>query len=229
MFFDPMYFLFIGPALLVMIYAQLKVRSTYGKYSKVRSTRGTTGAEVANSLLRANNLTNIRVEQVKGELTDHYDPTKKVLRLSEGVYSSNSVAAVGIVAHEVGHAVQDAVGYVPMKVRATLVPAANIGSSIAPILLLIGILIASFQLVVVGIVLFSAAVLFTLVTLPVEFNASRRALAMLQSGGLVSVEENVGAKAVLSAAALTYVAALMQAVGSLMYYIFIALGMRNRD
>ncbi len=229
MFFDPMYFLFIGPALLVMIYAQLKVRSTYGKYSKVRSTRGTTGVEVANTLLRANNLTNIRVEQVKGELTDHYDPTKKVLRLSEGVYSSTSVAAVGIVAHEVGHAVQDAVGYVPMKVRATLVPAANIGSSIAPILLLIGILIASFQLVLVGIVLFSAAVLFTLVTLPVEFNASRRALAMLQSGGLVSVQENVGAKAVLSAAALTYVASLMQAVGSLMYYIFIALGMRNRD
>lgn len=229
MFFDPMYFLFIGPALLVMIYAQLKVRSTYGKYSKVRSTRGTTGAEVANTLLRANNLTNIRVEQVKGELTDHYDPTKKVLRLSEGVYSSTSVAAVGIVAHEVGHAVQDAVGYAPMKVRATLVPVANIGSSIAPILLLIGILIASFQLVVVGIVLFSAAVLFTLVTLPVEFNASRRALAMLQSGGLVSVEENVGAKAVLSAAALTYVAALMQAVGSLMYYIFIAMGLRHRD
>ncbi|MBI4330817.1 MAG: zinc metallopeptidase [Chloroflexi bacterium] len=229
MIFDPMYWLFAAPALLLVIYAQFKVRSTYGKYSKVRSYRGTTGAEVARMLLRSNNLTHVDVEMTKGELTDHYDPTKKVLRLSEGVYASPSVAAVGIVAHEVGHAVQDAVGYAPLKIRAALVPAANIGSSIAPWIFLIGLIAASFKIVVAAIVLFSAAVLFTLVTLPVEFNASRRALAMLKSGGLVSIEENAGARAVLSAAALTYVAALMQALGSLLYFIFAAMGMRNRD
>jgi hypothetical protein len=229
MFFDPMYWIFIAPALIVMLYAQFKVRSTYAKYSQVRSVRGATGAEVARALLRANNLSDVRVEMTHGQLTDHYDPTKKVLRLSEGVYSSPSVAAVGIVAHEVGHAVQDARGYAAMKVRAALVPAANLGSGLAPIFFILGIIIGAVKLVWSGVFLFSAAVLFSLVTLPVEFNASRRALAMLSSGGLIGVEENAGAKAVLSAAALTYVAALLQALGSLMYYVFIAMGMRNRE
>ncbi len=223
------YLLFAAPALIVMIYAQIKVHSTYTRYSKVPSTRGTTGVQVADSLLRMNNLSNVKIEMTKGQLTDHYDPTKKVLRLSEGVYSSNSVAAAGIVAHEVGHAVQDSMAYVPMRIRSAIVPAANIGSQIAPILFLIGMIFASFKLVVAGIVVFSAAFLFTVVTLPVEFDASRRALIMLKNGGLVGTEENAGAKSVLSAAALTYVAAMMQAAGTLLFYIFMALGMRNRD
>lgn len=228
-FFDPMYLVFAAPALIIMLYAQFKVRSTYSRYSQVRSTRGTTGFEVANALLRANNLTHVKVEMTKGELTDHYDPTKKVLRLSQGVYSSPSVAATGIVAHEVGHAVQDAASYAPMRMRTAIVPVANIGSGLAPIIFLIGFFMQSVTFVWLAVALFSAAVLFTLVTLPVEFNASHRALAMLSSGGLISVQENAGAKAVLSAAALTYVAAMLSALGSLLYYVFIALGMRNRE
>jgi hypothetical protein len=233
-FFDPLYFLFMVPPLIFMLYAQWKVNSSFKKYSQVYNARKMTGTEVAAQLLRANGLDNIKVETTKGKLTDHYDPTKKVLRLSADVANSPSVASMGIVAHEVGHAVQDKNGYAPMRIRAVIVPAANIGSNLGYILVFLGLILytlssLNFGLTVayVGIFLFSLAVIFSLVTLPVEFDASNRARAMLQSTGLVSVQELQGAGAVLSAAALTYVAATLQAVAQLLYFIFAVMGARR--
>lgn len=224
------------PPLVVMIWAQSKVSSAYRKYSKVRNSQGITGAEAAQKLLRANGLNNIKIEGVRGKLTDHYDPRKKVLRLSQEIANSPSVASLGIVAHEVGHAVQDNVGYVPMRIRGGLVPAASLGSRLGFLFLIGGFILYTFGLVtpefgfyiiVAGIVLFSAAVLFSLVTLPVEYNASSRARQMLLSTGMVSVEESKGASAVLSAAALTYVAASLQAVAQLLFFVLMAMGMRR--
>ncbi len=233
-FFDPTYFLFMIPPLIFMLYAQWKVNSSFKKYSQVYNGRKMTGAEVAVQLLKANGLDNIKVEQTKGKLTDHYDPTKKVLRLSADVANSPSVASMGIVAHEVGHAVQDKKAYVPMRIRGAIVPAANIGSNLGYILVFLGLILYAlssleFGLTVayVGIFLFSLAVLFSLVTLPVEFDASNRARAMLQANGLVSTQELQGASAVLSAAALTYVAATLQAVAQLLYFIFAVMGARR--
>jgi len=185
------------------------------------------GAQVAQALLRDRGLNQVRVEEVAGELSDHYDPTSKTLRLSQGVYRSSSVAAMGIVAHEVGHAVQDATGYAPLRLRAALVPAVNIGSNLGYIFFIAGILIGFTGLAWLGVGFFSLGVVFSLVTLPVEFNASNRALAMLQSNGLVSVEEYRGANDVLSAAALTYVAAVAAALGNLLYYVWILMGRRD--
>jgi uncharacterized protein len=233
-FFDPWYFLFMIPPLIFMFYAQAKVNSSFKKYSQVYNARKMTGTEVAAQLLRANGLDNIKVETTKGKLTDHYDPTKKVLRLSAEVANSPSVASMGIVAHEVGHAVQDKHGYAAMRIRAAIVPAANIGSNLGYILVFLGLILYSmvslnFGLTVayVGIFLFSLAVIFSLVTLPVEFDASNRARAMLQNNGLVSVQELQGAGAVLSAAALTYVAATLQAVAQLLYFVFAVMGARR--
>jgi len=235
-FFDPMYFVFMIPPLLFMFYAQWKVNSTYNKYSKVANSRRITGKDAANILLRANGLSNVRVESVNQKLADHYDPTKKVLRLSPDVGNVPSVAAVGIVAHEVGHAVQDKTGYAFMRLRSAIVPAANIGSKFGYICVIIGFLIYMFSqsefgmtVVLFGILLFSLAVLFSLITLPVEFNASTRARAMLRSSGLLAAKENDAAGAVLSAAALTYVAATLQAVAQLLYFIIMFLGMRGRN
>jgi len=228
LFFDPMWFVFALPAFLLMLYAQSKVSSTYGKYSKVANLQGITGARAAQMLLRAAGLTHVVVEKTGGRLTDHYDPRKKVLRLSQGVHDSSSVAALSIVAHEVGHAVQDQVGYVPMRVRGGLVPVASVGSYLGYIFFILGLFTQAMGLIWLGILLFSAAVAFTLVTLPVEWDASNRAKAMLQTTGLVTVEENKAVSAVLSAAALTYVAALLQAVSNLLYFVFIALGMGRR-
>jgi Zn-dependent membrane protease YugP len=229
MFFDPMYLLFAAPALVVMLYAQYKVSSTYKKYSRVASMQKKTGADVALLLLRANGLGDVKVEETKGVLTDHYDPRNKRLRLSKDVYRQASVAAMGIGAHEVGHAVQDNAGYFPMKVRGVLVPVANVGTWAGYACFVAGVLLSLTNLVWVGVVLFSGAVVFALVTLPVEFDASVRARHMLKSNGLVTTTESNGVSAVLSAAALTYVAALLQAVSSLMYYIFVATGMSRRD
>ena len=229
MFFDPMWLVFVGPALLLALYAQMKISSTYGKYSKVANMRGITGLQAAKSLLVSQGLNDVAIEGTAGQLTDHYDPRSKTLRLSQGVYDTPSVAALGIVAHEVGHAVQDHSGYLPLRFRSGLVPLANIGSTLSFILFILGLLVRQAGLIWLGVALFSMAVVFALVTLPVELNASRRARAMLANTGLVSLQEMDATKAVLSAAALTYVAALLQSVGQLMYFVFAALGMGGRD
>ena len=229
-FFDPLYLLFAAPALLVMFYAQAKVRSAYGKYSRVRNLKGITGYEAARTLLSVHGLGNVKIEESRGLLTDHYDPRGKVLRFSRDIYGSASVASLGIVAHEIGHALQDQLGYTPMRVRAGLVPVANLGSTLGYVLFILGVIVGVAGLTWAGVALFSLAVLFSLVTLPVELDASRRAKQMLQSTGLVvSAEEGRATSAVLSAAALTYVAALLQAVASLAYFVFLATGMSRRD
>jgi len=226
-FFDPMYFVFALPPMLLVLWAQAKVKGAYARYSQIRNMANLTGAQVARILLRDRGLDAVGVEMVDGDLTDHYDPASKTLRLSPGVYSTPSVAAMGIVAHEVGHAVQDQVGYAPLKLRAALVPAVNIGSTMGYLFFLAGLFINWTGLVWLGIAFFSLGVVFALVTLPVEFNASNRALALLKGNGLVSVEEYEGANAVLSAAALTYVAAVAQALGNLLYFVWIAMGRRD--
>jgi Zn-dependent membrane protease YugP len=222
------------PPLIFMIYAQAKVNSAFNKYSKIANSQRITGSEAAEKLLRSNGLGNVKVEEVKSRLGDHYDPSKKVLRLSPAVANTPSVAALGIVAHEVGHAVQDQVGYSYMKFRTSLVPAANLGSTLGYVFVILGFLLAMFgavfgmTVVWVGVFLFSLAVLFSLVTLPVEYNASNRARQMLRSTGMVSTEEYNGASAVLSAAALTYVAATLQAVAQLFYFVLLAMGGNRR-
>ncbi len=228
-----LYLLLMAPALIFMIYAQIKVKSTYSKYSKVYNQRGVTGAQAALQVLRANGMADIPVETVKGKLTDHYDPSKRVLRLSPEVAGTPSVAAVGIALHEVGHAMQHKTKYAMLGLRSALVPAANIGSTLGWILVFGGLLLMGLSQVfgemvaVVGILLFSAAVLFTLITLPVEFNASNRARQMIKNTGLLVGQEYEGASAVLSAAALTYVAAMLQAVAQLLYFIFLVFGGRR--
>ncbi len=227
-YFDPMYLVFAAPALLLAMFAQWKVSSAYDKYTKVRNAKNIPGIEVAKYLMRANGL-NLNVSGTPGQLTDHYDPRDKTLYLSQGVAQTPSVAALAIVAHEVGHAVQDAQGYAPMRLRAFLVAPANAGPWIGYILFIIGIFINMTGLVWLGIAFFSLGLLFALATLPVEFNASSRALQMLRSSALVGQGEVDAAKAVLTAAALTYVAAAAQALSQLLYYVFIALNMRRRD
>lgn len=222
------YLLFAAPALLLAMFAQWKISSAYAKYTKIRNARNLTGVQVAQSLLRANGL-NLNVSGTPGELTDHYDPRNKTLYLSQGVAQTPSVAALAIVAHEVGHAVQDAQGYLPMRLRAFLVVPANAGPWIGYILFIIGIFIDRMGLVWLGIAFFSLGLLFALATLPVEFNASSRALAMLRNSALVGQGEVDAAKAVLNAAALTYVAAATQALSQLLYYVFVALRMRSDD
>jgi Zn-dependent membrane protease YugP len=233
-FFDPLWFLIMIPPLIFMIYAQARVNSAFNKYSKIANAQHITGVEAAEKLLRSNGLDNIKVEEVKSRLGDHYDPSKKVLRLSPAVANTPSVAALGIVAHEVGHAVQDKVGYAYMRFRTSLVPAANLGSTLGYIFVIVGFLLAAFgtafgmTVVWIGVFLFSLAVMFSLVTLPVEYNASNRARQMLRSTGLLVAQEYDGASAVLSAAALTYVAATLQAVAQLFYFVMIALGGSRR-
>ncbi|MCX6004276.1 MAG: zinc metallopeptidase [Chloroflexi bacterium] len=236
MFFDPLYLIIMAPALIFMIYAQIKVKSTYSKFSKVYNQKKITGAQAASQMLKSNGLADVPVETVQGKLTDHYDPTKKVLRLSPEVANTPSVAAIGIALHEVGHAVQHQTKYAFMGVRSALVPAANIGSTLGWILIFIGILLMGLSkafadfgslIAMAGILLFAAAVLFTLVTLPVEFNASNRARQMIKESGLLVGPEYDGASAVLSAAALTYVAAMLQAVAQLLYFVLIVFGGRR--
>jgi len=228
-YFDPMYLIFALPALILAFFAQYKVQSTYAKYARVHNMRGLSGLDAARWLLGASGLSHISVEGAPGRLTDHYDPRQKVLRLSREVAYSQSVAALGIVAHEVGHALQDQTNYAFLRLRTGLVPVVNLGSYLGFILFFIGILLQFSGLVWLGIIFFSGSVIFAFLTLPVEWDASRRALGMLRASGLVDSREVQGAQAVLSAASLTYVAALAQAISSLLYYIFIALGMRRRD
>ncbi len=208
---DPTFFLLI-PAMILAFYAQFKVKSTFNKYSKVRSTRGYTGAAVARYILDDYRLQDIAVESTPGELTDHYDPRARKLRLSASVYGSNSVAALGVAAHEAGHAIQDAKAYFPIKVRNGMVPLTNLGSMLAWPLFFLGIIVGIPALMDIGIVLFSLAVAFSVLTLPVEFNASSRAIRVLADGHFLMAKELGMAKEVLNAAALTYVASTAMAV-----------------
>jgi len=217
---------------LLSIIASLKVNSTFSKYSKVRTARNLTAEQAARSILDANGLHNVRIESVSGNLTDHYDPRTNVIRLSDSVRTSTSVAAVGVAAHEAGHAVQHAIGYMPIKLRNTLVPVANIGSMAGPYLILIGLLLSSsFSSVLlnIGIWFFAAAVLFQIVTLPVEFNASSRAIKALDEGMYLEGDEIPKVKKVLGAAAMTYVAAAAVSVANLLRFILLAGGRRRND
>ena len=224
--YDPTYLLLI-PGLLLALYAQMKISSTFAKWKHVSSRAGVTGAQMARMILDDNGCGSVRIEHVAGKLTDHYDPQDGVLRLSREVYHSDSIAALGVAAHEAGHAIQDAQGYAPMRIRAALVPVANIGSSAAIPLFMLGLIFSWQPLLKLGILCFSLAVLFYLVTLPVEFNASSRAVSIL-AGGLLPDDEVCGVRKVLSAAALTYVAAALQAVLQLLRLVLLA-GSRRRD
>ncbi|MBM4397124.1 MAG: zinc metallopeptidase [Deltaproteobacteria bacterium] len=227
MFFDPLFLLMLAPALILSIWAQFRVKSTFSKFSKVRSSSGLTGAQVAEAILQANGVGGVRIEPVHGMLSDHYDPSKRVLRLSEAVYGERSVAAAGIAAHEVGHALQHKAAYSPLVLRQTLAPAAIAGSNFAYIVIFLGFILSMSTLVWAGIGLFTLAVVFSLVTLPVEFDASRRAKAALQQIGLVSGSDRDGVSTVLNAAAMTYVAAAVSAILTLLYYVLRAQGSRD--
>lgn len=216
MFFDSYYLIFVLPAMILAFWAQHKVNSTYQKFSKVTNHRGITGAEVAVKILNLYGVYNVRVEHIAGTLTDHFDPRTNVIRLSDGVYSGTSVAALGVAAHETGHALQHAKGYAPIKLRNAIVPVASLGSNLAVPLAILGLILAMPVLVDAGIILFTAVVAFQFVTLPVEFNASRRAISVLDGQEILYGEELNGAKKVLVAAALTYVAAAAVALGNLL-------------
>ncbi len=217
-YYDPYYWMILVPAMLIALLAQLNVSSTFNRYSRMASRRGFTGAQAAEAVLRAHGIQNVRIERVSGRLTDHYDPRSNVIRLSDAVYGSNSIASVGVAAHEAGHAVQYAVGYGPC----------NIGSQLSLILIVIGLLLYSQPLFGVGVLLFATAVVFQLVTLPVEFNASRRAIASLEGTHLLEDDELRGARKVLGAAAMTYVAALLVSLAQLLRFLLAFAG-RRRD
>jgi len=228
-YFNPTYWLFMAPALLIMMAAQFYVNSTYKKWSRVQARSGVSGAEAAERLIRYGGLYGVQVQGVRGTLTDHYDPRKKVLRLSEGVYQSTSVASLAIAAHELGHAVQDQQGYFLLRFRAMLVPVVNIGSYLGWILIMIGLFLRLTDLAWLGVLVFSGGAIFALATLPVELNASARAKELLANAGLITGQEEAGGvNAVLNAAALTYVAALFTAVLQLMYWASLVSGVGGR-
>jgi len=223
------YMYLLIPAILLSLYAQFKISSSYKKYSKIRSQSGLTGAQTARAILNSNGLYDVRVERVGGRLTDHYDPSARVINLSEDVYQGDSLSSVAVAAHETGHAIQHASGYFPMQLRSSFVPVANLGSGAGQILIIAGLFIPSVSwLLELGILAFTFAVLFQIITLPVEYNASHRALSLLQEGQMLGGEELRGARSVLNAAALTYVAAALAAVLTLARFILIARG-RNDD
>lgn len=236
-FFDPLYFVFALPAMLFAMWAQYKVKSTFSRFSKVPNMHRVDGLAVAQQLIRNEGLDYLRVNQVPGDLTDFYNPADKSINLSQGSTSTSSVAAMAVVAHELGHAAQDREGYVWMRLRSSIVGVANIGSSIGPMLFFFGIILggASSQsgfgrtLALLGLLLFTGAVAFTLATLPVELNASRRAREMLMRNGLVSSQEMEGVSKMLNAAALTYVAGAATAIANLLYYVLILFGGRSRN
>ena len=232
MFFDPMYFVFALPALLLGLWAQSKVSSAMKRYSQERTASGLTGAQAARRILDMNGVRDVQVEQTSGFLSDHYDPGARVLRLSPQVYQSNSVAAVGVAAHEAGHAIQHAQGYLALQLRTLMVPTVQIGSWLGPIIFMIGLFttqIFGTTLAWVGLLMFGATAVFSLVTLPVEFDASRRAKELLGTSGIIWPTQLQGINSVLDAAALTYVAGALQAVSTLMYYAFLLMGVSRRD
>lgn len=228
--FDPTQILLI-PAIILVIWAQAKVRSAFSEWSRVRTRTGVTAAQVARDILDKYNLTDIPVERVPGSLTDHYDPKERVVRLSDSTYYSNSIAAIGVAAHEVGHAIQHEQAYVPLHMRNLIFPVARVGDSLGPFLVLLGFFFPAeigIQIINLGIILFTAAVAFYVITLPVEFNASARAIEILETGGYMTREEIQGARKVLNAAAMTYVAAAAGAVMSLLRLLVLR-NMRSDD
>jgi Zn-dependent membrane protease YugP len=231
-FFDPTYLLFMAPAIVLVMIAQWWVSSTYKKWSQVQNYTNMSGADAAQRLMRQNGLSEVRLEPARGQLSDHYDPRSKTLRLSAGVANSPSVAAIAIAAHEIGHAVQDQQGYAPLRFRAALVPAVNIGSSLGWILIFVGLIFRGAfgtQLAWIGIGMFALGAVFALATIPVELNASARARSLLSDSGLIySAEERQGVNAVLNAAAFTYIAALAAALSQLLYYALLVMGMGGR-
>jgi Zn-dependent membrane protease YugP len=224
-YFDPMYFVFLLPALLLTLYAQWRVQSSYSKWNQVRNSQNITGTDVARILLPRDGLQNVSVEEVPGQLTDHYDPSSDVLRLSPQVARQPSIAAMSIAAHEIGHAEQDREGYLWMKLRAGIVPFVNIGASLGYLIFFGGLFAQVPAIAWIGVLMVSAGAIFALVTLPVELNASSRAMRMLTESGLITSDEERGAaRDMLSAAALTYVAGAAQAVLTILYYVFLLLG-----
>ena len=225
---DMYYIVLVVPCIILAFWAQASVKSTFSRYERVLSRRGLTGAQAAEAVLRQNGVTGVRVEWVAGKLTDHFDPRTNTIRLSNAVYSSTSVASIGVAAHEAGHAVQYAVGYIPIRLRAAIIPATQLGSMAAFPLILLGLFMNSGWLIDVGILAFALSTVFQLVTLPVEINASRRALAAIEQGGLLAPDEYPMAKKTLTAAAMTYVAALAVSLAQLLRLLLI-FGGRNRN
>jgi len=207
-FIDYWYIILVLPMILISVFAQIKVKTTFNKYSRVFARGGRSAADVARMILDKNGLYDVTVERVPGDLSDHYDPRSNTVRLSDNVYGSSSVAAIGVAAHEVGHAIQHAESYLPIKIRTAIIPITNFGASISPLMIFIGLIMGFYPLAIFGVVLYSLMAVFQLVTLPVEFNASRRALAAIEASGVVSRDELASSRRVLSAAAMTYVAAL---------------------
>jgi Zn-dependent membrane protease YugP len=234
-FFDPMYLIFMLPGFAFMLWAQSKVKGTYAKYSRAPNARGATGAQAAREVLNSEGLYDVQIEPIAGELTDHYDPRTRVLRLSQGVYNVRSIAAIGIAAHEAGHAIQHARAYAPLKARTAIVPAVNIGSNLGFILLLVGLFVEALRPVAwVGVSLFALTTVFALITLPVEFDASRRAKAVLArigyvDGGVRGGEEAKGVAAVLNAAAWTYIAGFAVSLLQLLYWVSLLTGTSRRS
>lgn len=224
---DPLYIMMIAPVFLFSLWATIRVKTTFNKYSQVGSRSGLTGSEVARLILRQNGLGNVDVVETSGFLSDHYDPRHKVVRLSPEVYRSNSIAAIGVAAHETGHAIQHAKNYAPLTLRNTMVPVASIGSNLSWIIIFAGLLLQMANLMVVGIILFTAVVAFQVITLPVEFNASTKAKQVLGSYGILNSGELAGVNKVLSAAAMTYVAAAASALATLLYYVLRLFLMRD--
>lgn len=228
-FFNPTYWLYMAPAIILMLVVQWYVNSAYKKWSQVPTRNNYTGAQAAQRLIQRSGLYGVNIESVQGRLSDHYDPRTKVLRLSPNVYQGKSVASLAIAAHELGHAIQDQEGYFPLRLRAALVPAVNIGSYLGWILIILGLLIGITELAWLGLIVFAGGALFALATLPVELNASARAKRLLtESGLIIGEEEQRGVNQVLNAAAMTYVAALITAVMQLLYYASLVVGMGGR-
>jgi Zn-dependent membrane protease YugP len=227
-YFNPSYFIFILPALLLAFYAQFKVKSAYAKWGQIRNERNLTGMDAARIILGPEGLGDVQVEGVAGQLTDNYDPRTKILHLSQGVAQQPSVAALAVTAHEIGHALQDHTNFAPLRLRGAIVPAVQVSAWVAPIMFFIGLIFNFAGLAWLGIILFSAGAVFALITLPVELDASRRGLHLLQTYNLTDGRELAGAKSVLSAAALTYVAALAQTLATLLYYVSLLGGFGRR-
>ena len=227
MFFDPLYLLFAIPGLIIAGLASFYVKSTFSEYSHFRASSGMTGAQAAEQMLHSAGIYDVRIERVEGFLSDHYDPSSRTLRLSPGVYDSDSLSAIGVACHEAGHALQDAASYAPLGLRSALVPVTNMSSWLSYIVILVGFIFQSGGMVMLGAILFSAVVVFSIVTLPVEWDASSRAKQLMVSAGIVSAPERDSAGKVLNAAFLTYVAAVLSSLLTLLYYLVRAAGMRR--